>query len=373
MFSNFLPTALFGVLMMLAMASALSGGLVILPAMLSRVSPITLEEMFRVRTGGEDLQNTVPLLKGMSRFQIHRVFKTGTIRRIQAGDYLFGEGDVADRLYVVISGMFDAVMAGSSPGIEKRQDLRKRVNRLEVGDIIGEMGLLTSGLRCVSVFAVVSGEVLALEQSHLERIRRLYPRTASRFFANLSTILTRKLIHADTCLYNTCHIDDDTGLLNRSAFLDRLETEIQKAHRFGDNVTVCLLNIAGIGKLATTDPLSAERVIGTTAGAVLACFRSIDVLGRFDKGHLAVLLTRATGAGKRSIRDRLVRAFNGCFTDGHQAVTRISCCFIDLDACRVRGQVTTPIDPDHVIRAGLRGNDHHQVYPAIESAGIHTP
>jgi diguanylate cyclase (GGDEF)-like protein len=315
MFSNFSPTAVFGMLMMLAMASALSGGVVILPALLSKVSPITMEEMFRVRTGGDDLQKTVLLLKGMSRFQIHRVFKTGTIRRVQAGDCLFDEGDVADRLYVVISGVFDAVMAGSVPINNHRQAPRKRVNRLKVGDVIGEMGLLTSGLRCVSVFAVASGEVLALEQSHLERIRRLYPRTASRFFANLSAILTQKLITADTCLYETCNIDDDTGLLNRGAFLDRLTTEIQKAQRFGDSMTLCLLDIDGHGTLATRDPLAAEHVLGKIAKAMLDCFRSIDVCGRFDKGCLAVLLTRATETGKRSIRNRLERVFNGRFKE----------------------------------------------------------
>ena len=134
--------------MMLAIVSALSGGLVILPALFSEVSPITREDMFQIRTGGDRLQQTVPLLRGMRRFQVHRIVKTGEIGHIDAGDSLYDQGDVADRVYVVISGVFGAVMAESPGGHghdERRTHMPKRVNRLRVGNVVGEMGLLTSG------------------------------------------------------------------------------------------------------------------------------------------------------------------------------------------------------------------------------------
>jgi CRP-like cAMP-binding protein len=134
--------------------------------------------MFQIRTGGCRLQQTVPLLRGMRRFQVHRILKTGEIGHIDAGDSLFDQGGVADRVYVVISGVFGAVMTESSGGHghdERRTHMPKRVNRLRVGDMIGKMGLLTSGNRCVSVISVAPGEVLALSQKQLGRIRRRYP------------------------------------------------------------------------------------------------------------------------------------------------------------------------------------------------------
>ena len=159
MLSSFTPTAVFGMLMMLAMLSAISGGLVILPVLLSRASPITLEEVFRIRIGGDRLQQTVPLLRGMSRLQVHRIFKSGEIRRIDAGTHLFRQGDVADCMYVVISGVFDAFMDEPADGCDHhRTGLPKRINRLWMGDVIGEMGPLTSGTCCISVVSAVSGE-----------------------------------------------------------------------------------------------------------------------------------------------------------------------------------------------------------------------
>jgi predicted RND superfamily exporter protein len=190
MLSSFTPTAVFGLLMTLAMVYALSGGLLILPALLSKVSPITLAEIFQIRIGGDQLQKTVPLLKGKNRIQVHRILKAGEIMRIEAGSHLFDQGDLADRMYVVISGVYDAVLSESGNRQDRRNTVNLRVNQLKVGDVIGEMGLISSGYRCVSVLAVASGEVLALGREHLAHIRRLHPRTASQFFANLSAILT---------------------------------------------------------------------------------------------------------------------------------------------------------------------------------------
>ncbi len=333
MLSIFTPTAVFGLLMVLAMASAMSGGLLILPALLSKVSPITLEEVFQIRIGGDRLQQMVPLLKGMTRFQVHRILRAGKIRRIDAGNHLFGQGDVADCMYVVISGVFDAVMTESESTDEgdPRDDVPKRVNRLHVGDIIGEMGLMSSGYRCVAVIAVVSGEVLALNREHLARIRRIYPRTASRFFANLSTILSEKLIQADHCLSNECKLDDDTGLLNREAFLDCLEKEIDRARRFGDSMVVGLLDVCDRDGAFATHPLAVEHFICQAARVLSANFRKIDMLGRFDANTLVVLLARTTSAHSREICDRLKAAFRSQIPTASEINTTISCRFIDLD------------------------------------------
>jgi hypothetical protein len=58
------------------------------------------------------------------------------------------------------------------------------------------------GLRRHSCIDVGSIHFFALPAGHclapLERIRHLYPRTASRLFANLTAVLTEKLIKADT-------------------------------------------------------------------------------------------------------------------------------------------------------------------------------
>lgn len=331
MFSIFTPTAVFGLLMMLAMASALSGGLIILPALLSKVSPITLEEVFQIRIGGTELQQKVPLLKGMTGFQVHRILKTGVIRHVDPGVYLFEQGDVADNMYVVISGVFDAIMVEPTGNSERRECIPKRVNRLAVGDVIGEMGILTSGARCVSVVAVTKGEVLALSQTHIERIRLLYPRTASRLFANLTAVLAEKLINADKSLSQFCILDDDTGLLNRDAFLNCLDQEISRALRFNDPLALCLLELDTKNNEFDANPLNAERFICEVANVVSGSFRKTDTIGRLDKSTIAVICVRPTGEFSEVVYGRFNSEINAQSIPDARINTTISYRFIDLN------------------------------------------
>ena len=124
----------------------------------------------------------------------------------------------------------------------------------------------------------------------MARIQRLYPRTASRFFNNLSTILTGKLIRADQYLSTTSRLDDDTGLLNRDAFLDCLEKEIHRARRFGDSMAICLLDVDDCDAVFDASQLAAENLIFQIARVVSENFRAIDTKGRLDSTTLAVLL-----------------------------------------------------------------------------------
>ncbi len=369
MLSSFTPTAVFGMLMMLAMLSALSGGLVILPVLLSRASPITLEEVFRIRIGGDRLQQTVPLLRGMSRLQVHRIFKSGEIRRIDAGTRLFRQGDVADCMYVVISGVFDAFMDEPADGCDHhRTGLPKRINRLWMGDVIGEMGPLTSGTRCISVVSAVSGEVLSLSRNQLARIQRLYPRTASRFFNNLSTILTGKLIRADQYLSTTSRLDDDTGLLNRGAFFDCLEKEIHRARRFGDSMAICLLDVDDCDAVFDASQLAAENLIFQIARVVSENFRAIDTKGRLDSTTLAVLLPRTTSAHNREVCRRLRAAFRSQADFDPGIHVAIFCRFLDLKCCRSDDAAGTITDPVDVIPAVLSRKNRHLLYASPHPA-----
>jgi diguanylate cyclase (GGDEF)-like protein len=369
MLSSFTPTAVFGMLMMLAMLSALSGSLVILPVLLSTVSPITLEEVFRIRIGGDRLQQTVPLLRGMSRLQVHRIFKSGEIRRIDAGTRLFRQGEVADCMYVVISGVFDAFMNEPAGGChEHRVGLPKRINRLWVGDVIGEMGPLTSGTRCISVVSAVSGEVLSLSRNQLARIQRLYPRTASRFFNNLSTILAGKLIRADRCLSSTSRLDDDTGLLNRDAFFDCLEKEIHRARRYGDSMAICLLDVDDCDAAFDDNQLAVEHLISQIARVISGNFRAIDTKGRLDGTTLAVLLPGTTSAHRREVCRRLRAAFRSQADFAPIINVAIFCRFLDLECCRSDDAAGPITDATDVIPAALSRKDRHLLYASPHPA-----
>jgi hypothetical protein len=365
--SNFRPTAVFGMLMMLAMASALSVCLVILPAMLSKVSPITLEEIFQLRIGGEQLQQRVPLLKGMTRFQVHRILRAGKIRQINSGDHLFNQGDVADCIYVVISGIFDAVIVEPSENLDRRGPMPVRVNRLEVGDVIGEMGVMTSGYRCMSVVAITAGEVLALRQSHLNTISRLYSRTACRFFTNLSSVLTEKLIKADHTISNTSILDEDTGLLNREAFFECYERELSRSRRFGESLSICYIEVDHTGDKVSANPLNVERYIRLVAKTVSAIFRKVDSIGRINKSTLAVMLisTASTDAGK--ICNRLKAAFRDDKQINEKLNAAVSCRFADLEYQWSDVGDGDIFDPIEAIHSSLQSDERHLLFVAPSS------
>lgn len=370
MFSNFTPTAVFGLLVMLAMASSLSGGLVILPALLSKVSPITLEEVFKLRIGGIELQQKVPLLKGMTRSQVHRILNAGVIHRVDSGLYLFEQGDAADNMYVVISGVFDALMTGPDVDSEHSKSLPKRVNRLGVGDVIGEMGVITSGARCVSVVAVASGEVLALSQKHLKRIRLQYPRTAGRLLANLSVVLTEKLIAADRSLYLSCSLDEDTGMLNREAFLNSLDNEIRRALRFNAPMSLCLLEFDDIGNEFGASPLDAERFFCEMAATVSDSFRKIDIVGRLDRSTVAVILVRTMASSIDDILGRLKSRLKKQKTLYTSMKTSISYQIMDLNSLLPSDDSALPADPAEIIHFRRHQIERHLLYENLPSVSM---
>lgn len=79
---------------------------------------------------------------------------TLTIRRIAAGDYIFREGEPADSAYVILSGRLEALREGPSGAT--------RIRELTGGDAVGELGLLTGGVRTATVRAVRDSVTLRL-------------------------------------------------------------------------------------------------------------------------------------------------------------------------------------------------------------------
>ena len=70
---------------------------------------------------------------------------------------------------------------------------RRKVAELHRGDVFGEMALVRQDERSADVVAKDAVEVLAVDESFLQRIQRRYPRIAARVFLNLTRILSDRL------------------------------------------------------------------------------------------------------------------------------------------------------------------------------------
>jgi len=79
MFSSFNPTAVFGLLMVITMVSALVADLVLLPSLMLHVELMTIWDLLKLKLGRDPHQG-IPLFKGLSRTQVHYVLNAEYVR-----------------------------------------------------------------------------------------------------------------------------------------------------------------------------------------------------------------------------------------------------------------------------------------------------
>ncbi len=105
-------------------------------------------------------------------------------RHIKAGETLFRKGDVAEAMYLIVSGRFELAETGME---------------MAPGSVVGELGFLApDGRRTLSLVCVESGEVNALSYDRFEELYFQNPEfglsflklTSRRLFQNISRLET---------------------------------------------------------------------------------------------------------------------------------------------------------------------------------------
>ncbi|THF68988.1 diguanylate cyclase [Deinococcus sp. Arct2-2] len=110
----------------------------------------------------------------------------------------------------------------------------------------------------------------------------------------------------NTRLYSLATIDDLTGLVNKRAWLMRLEETIQLAARHAVPTSVLLLDLDHFKAVNDTyGHLAGDHVLATLGGCVQQHLRRSDVAGRYGGEELAVLLPHTPAAGALIIAERL--------------------------------------------------------------------
>jgi hypothetical protein len=303
-FSSFKPTAIFGTMMAVTMVSALLGDLILLPSLLLHVELVTLWDLVRLKLG-KDPEFGIPLFNGLSRTQIHYIIMAGTLKKINAGEVLFQKGAPSDSMCAIISGSMDVVELENANESMKELGVYKQLNRAKAGEVLGEMGLLRNMPRSATVIATEPSEYLEINLKMIKRLQWLYPPTANRFFMNLMTILCNRIesiTNNFTCESTT---DDLTGWYNRRGFADAMETEINRANRYNEHLSLCLM---GIDLEVVDAKMSYEikdrnlRLIGKTLSKLI---RRCDSLGRIDAETFALLMPETSAEQAVPVCNRL--------------------------------------------------------------------
>ncbi len=305
-FSSFQPTAVFGMMMMITMLSALVGDLILLPSLMLHVELVTLWDLVRIKLGAEP-RHGIPLFKGLSRTQVHYIIMAGSLKKIDKGAVLFRKGDASDSMYALISGDMMVVDQAPNGAAPRNRSISKILTRVSAGDLIGEMGLLRGAPRSATVIATCPCELLQVNLKMIKRLQWLCPPMALTFNFNLLTILCDKLERTSQSLIDNSFLDDVTGMWNRRTFMDNLSTETYRSRRYHSDLTLCLLQLSGNG--VTRGEQSAgldERILRSLSSILSRGLRKSDGLGRLDDDKVAFLLPQTKAEEARAIVNRAV-------------------------------------------------------------------
>jgi signal transduction histidine kinase len=121
----------------------------------------------------------VPLFAGLAPDALAAVVGGGQLRHVATDDILFRQGDVADCLYVVLSGALRVWVTETSGEVV---DLAT----VGPGGYVGEIALLDGGPRSASVACAQTAELFTLERSAFLRLMQSSPELLSQVFETLT-------------------------------------------------------------------------------------------------------------------------------------------------------------------------------------------
>ncbi len=177
----------FGWLAALTLVAAWLVDVLITPAFMSGVRIVTLWDTLRVNLGA-DVQETIPLLSGLSTRQARVFALMANLQTVPAGTRLMSEGDEcgdgrpgdpAGDIYVVVDGTLRVWI--------ERDGEQTHLNTLSRGAVVGEVGYFGQK-RMANVDTVSDARLLRFDDADQERICRQYPRVAARVFLNLNRL-----------------------------------------------------------------------------------------------------------------------------------------------------------------------------------------
>ena len=129
----------------------------------------------------------IPLFGGLNDEQIKRLASVCTVARFEAGEVIFREGGVSDRLYVVLDGNVDIAI----------ESLGRSVGIVTHRECLGELSLLATAPHSATATAQTMVETAVLNRRDLAELIRLRPDIGIQMYKNLAMGLGEKLKRAD--------------------------------------------------------------------------------------------------------------------------------------------------------------------------------
>jgi len=113
------------------------------------------------------LLRRVPLLADLTPNDLQRVASLATEHHIETGEVLFEQDDPGEEMYVIVHGNMKIMV--------RTGETEKEFTRRGVGEVIGEMSVISGEPRNASVIATEETHLLCLDKKNFEGLLRERP------------------------------------------------------------------------------------------------------------------------------------------------------------------------------------------------------
>ena len=244
------------------------------------------------------LLSRVPLLHDLTPQDLEHFAATTARVAFHAGESVVEIGEPGRSLFIILSGEVQVVYPSQSVDFE--------LARLGPGDFFGEMALLNEKPRSATVRAIGEVEALVLAKEDFRRVVSETPGLALQLLAALS-VRIRNADEQISSLSDQAVRDTLTGLLNRRAFQDRLNEEVDRARRYGSHFSLVLLDLDHFKQI--NDTLGhgvGDQVLSWVGRILLEHTRVADTPFRIGGEEFAVLCPATHPSMARRAAERLV-------------------------------------------------------------------
>ena len=198
---------------------------------------------------------------------------------VAEGKTLFFEGDTADGLYWIESGVV-AILQGQ---LDNPRLLTFRTNE----HVVGEIALLENIQRTATVAAITETKMKYLSQEKFKGLLSLVP----GFGIDLMRLLSTRLREVKPAEYSDGMYDHLTGAMSRQAFDTRLREEIDRAQIYRYSFSLVFLDLDHFKDVNDTyGHARGDEVLIEFARRVMDDLRTTDTLFRYGGDEFVLLL-----------------------------------------------------------------------------------
>ncbi len=222
----------------------------------------------------------------------------GAEQPLEAGRFLWREGDHGDEVVLLLDGVLDVVLEPTSgePVI---------LRTLEPGAIVGEFAALDGRGRSAAVRAVTPCRVLRVPApAFRELVARRHDIVLELFWQQVDRV--RSLTGRVTQTHRAAITDSLTGLYNFGFFRDRLGLEVDRARATGDPLSLAVFDIDHFkGYNDRLGHAAGNEALVKVAFAIRSASRRGDVVARYGGEEFVVLLYGARRAEAAAFADQI--------------------------------------------------------------------